>query len=102
MNGGNGNRGRIQLKIGLQQLICRCKYRNAVLFAGFSGARRVRIDRSHQRDTMAGAFKFAVNAEMVAAKGPRSGYGYAQNGFSRYRAPPAAGSLPSTAFRQRP
>jgi hypothetical protein len=61
------------------------------------GAVRVRLDGCRQSNAVAGGFQFAVDAEMVAAKGAGSGNGDAQDGLTGYCFAP----LPSTASRQR-
>ncbi len=106
MHGGNGDRGRVQVKIGGQQLAHGGKNRNSVFVRGLGGARRVRLNGRHQGDALPRRFQFAVDAQVVFAKSAVSGDGKAQNGLADYCAAPlpglaCSGPWPSTAWRQR-
>ena len=98
MNRGNRDRGRIQLEIGGKQFIHRCKDRNRILRRGFGGARSIRLNGCRQRNPLAGGFQFAVDTEVIAAKGACPGNSDTQNGFAGYAPAP----LPSTACKHRP
>ena len=106
MHGGNGDGCRIELQIGGQQFIHSGKNGNSVPGRGLSGARRVRLDGCHQSNALPGHFQFAVDAQVIFAKGAVSGDGKAQNGLAGYCAAPSpglpsSGPWPSTACRQR-
>jgi hypothetical protein len=97
MNRGNGDGGRVEAKIGSQQLRRRRIDRDLVLGGGFRGAGGVGLDAGNQGDAEPGVLKLAVDTEMIAAKGAGAGNSNAQNGRARYFPAP----LPSTACRQR-
>jgi len=101
VHGGNGNGGRIELKIGGEQLIHRRKHGNVVFRSRIDCAGRVRLDGCHQNNTQAGGFQLTIDAEMVAAKSACPGNGNSKDGLASYFVTPGAGSLPPTALRQR-
>jgi hypothetical protein len=101
VHGRNGDSGCVQFQIASQQLVNSCKHRDRVLSRGFGGARSVRLDGGNQRNPQAGGLQFAIDAEVVAAKGAGPGNGDTQNGLAGYAAAPGSGPWPSTAFRQR-
>jgi hypothetical protein len=65
------------------------------------GEGRIRLNGGNQGDAQPGLLQLAVNAEVVFAKRSSSGDGDTQNGLPGYSAASFAGSLPSTALRQR-
>jgi len=97
MNGGNGDRGCVELEIGGEQRFDGGKNGDAVFLRGFSGMGRIRLDGCDESDTVSGGFQLTVDAEVVAAEGSGSGNGDTQDGVAGYAPAP----LPSTAFRQR-
>ncbi len=97
----NGHSGGVQLQIGRQQFVWRGEDGNRVFGCVFGGAGCVRLNGGNQGDALPAGLQFAVDAEMVLAKGAGSGDGNAQRGFVHYRAAPFSGPLPSTTFRQR-
>ena len=74
---------------------------NRVFGCVFGGAGCVRLDGGNQDDALPAGLQFAVDAEMVLAKGACSGNSNAHDGLAHDRAAPFSGPLPSTAFRQR-
>jgi hypothetical protein len=101
VHGGNGNRGRIELEIGGEQLIYRRIHRNIVFRSRIDRANPVRLDGCNKCDTVAGNFQFTIDAEMVAAKSTCPGNGNSKDGLACYFVTPVAGSLPPTVLRQR-
>ena len=101
MDGGNGNSGGVEAEIGGEQ--CRHVWKNGevVFGGGFGGAGGVGLDGGDQGATLPGGLKLTVDAEMVAAKCAGAGDGDTEDGLACYFAAPGAGSLPSTAWRQR-
>ncbi len=98
VHGGNGDAGGVQMQIGRQQFVHGREDGDCVFGCRIGCAGAVRFDGCHQCNAEAGLLQFAVNTKVIAAKGPGSGYGYAQNRSAGYFAAP----FPSTAVRQRP
>jgi hypothetical protein len=88
MNGGDGDRGGIQLQIGGEKLVNGREDGNLVLSFGFGGAGRVGLDGRDQGDALAGCFELAIDPEMVAAESSGSNDRYAKLGRVGYWAVP--------------
>ena len=101
VDSGNGNRCRVHVEIGGEKFVYRGKDGYRVFGGDLGGAGGVGLDGSDKSDAEPGGFQLTVDAEVVAAKGACSGNGDAENGLARYFATSVAGSLPSTALRQR-
>jgi len=101
MHGGNGDRSRIQLQIGLEQFVNSRKDRNLVLRRSLGGPSGIRLDCRDKRDARSRRLQLAIDTKMVLAKCSRSGNGNAQNRLASYFVAPLSGPCPSTAFRQR-
>jgi hypothetical protein len=97
MHGGDGDAGRVKMKIGGEQRFRRGEDGDGVLRGNFSGASGVRLKRGDECDRLTGRLKLAIDTKVVAPEGTRAGYGDSRDGTAGYL--PA--SFPSTALRQR-
>ncbi len=88
VHSGNGDAGGVEMEIGRQQFVHGREDGNCILGCRVGGAGAVGFDGCHQRNAEPGLLQFAVNTKMIATKSPGSGYGYAQNGSTRYFAAP--------------
>ena len=84
MNCWNGNAGHIDSQIGSQKLLNRIKDGNPVLCGCFLGASRFGLNSRNQSRAFTDRFKFAINAQMVAAERARAGNGNAKLALARY------------------
>ena len=75
---GHGNGGRIDLNIGLKQIIERRKDGDAILRVRFRGACGVGLKRGDKLDACSGQFELAVDAKVIAAEGSTAGNRNAQ------------------------
>ena len=106
VDGGDGDRGCVELEVGGEQGGDVGKDGDVVLGGGIGGAGGVGLDGSYQSYGLTGVLQLTVDAEVVAAKGARAAHGNAQDGVACYFEAPAAGfavseASPSTALRQR-
>ena len=69
---GNGNRSRIEVKIGSQQFVDRSENRDAEFLFCLGRVRGIRIDRRDQGNSLAGRFQFAIDTKVIAAEGAGS------------------------------
>ncbi|HTW78191.1 MAG TPA: hypothetical protein VME23_01480 [Terracidiphilus sp.] len=106
MNGWNGDAGGVEIEVRSEEFADRVKNRDLVLCSGFMGAGRIGFDGGNESYGLTGRFKFAIDAEVIAAKCARAGNGNAQLASAGYFATSFSGSLspasPCTALRQRP
>lgn len=97
VNGGNGDGGGVEMKVGGEERTNAGEDGDGVFFSGFGGAGRVRIYGGHESNTEASRFQFAIDTKVIAAKSAGAGNGNAQDGRACYLVAP----FPSTALRQR-
>lgn len=97
VDGGHCDAGCVEIEIGSEQSLGRCKDRNRVLRGDFSGARRIRLERGNQRDRFSGRLQLAIDTEVIAPERARTGDGDTRDGTAGYCPAP----FPSTAARQR-
>ena len=102
MDGGNGNGCCGEMKIGREQLVHGREHGDCVLLSCVSRALGIRLNGCNQGDAQTGRLQSTVDAEVISAESAGPGNGDAEDGLACYFAAPGDGSLPSTAFRQRP
>jgi len=101
MDGGNGDGGGVETEVRGEQRGRVWKNGDGVSGSGVGGAGGVGLDGGDQGDSVIGDLQLTVDAKVVAAEGAGAGNGDTEDGLACYFAAPAAGSLPSTALRQR-
>jgi len=80
MDGGHGDGGCVETKIGGEQFIDRGEDRDCIFSRGVGGTARIRLDGCDQSNAQAGGFQLAVDAEMVTAEGAGTGNGDTESG----------------------
>ena len=72
---GNGNRSRVEIKIGSQQFFNGSENRDAEFLFCLGRVRGIRIDRRDKGNSLTGRFQFAIDTKVIAAEGAAADHG---------------------------